>query len=475
MKFPRMIAVLGLTCALLLSSCGSEGTSSFSELMASKKNGAQQSPLTKMPEHMESMYGMEETSDSALTNETYPTLKEVMGDYSGCSLQYPNFEELSVGMLYKGEEHKYCLFDKDGKVHHMFDNDIDIVSGFYNGMCMTAERVMSMEDGTTFRPSYIPADEVLVSYFKNDSGTILWSVKQEDAIEGSKTILTAWDTTDGSVRFQCDTTQPEFVEVNSNPAALYEKMTGGFNNIIYEGGGTYLIKNAGYLGNVEVNIYAGSDEAPEKYNLAVSGGHGTIMYIAVRDGNLESFPEWENIASKRSCYPVLHEGLIFMSAWRNEVNGAEYPAGFYDIHLNRVIDLSEYDVRPISENSEPRFMNGYAVLQLRNPDGVLFWGVMDKNGNWTSQPQKGTIKYVFPTADGVLISTCEENTDLYQTYDQNGAKLQNWDGLQFNGYYGYADEGTTYGSYEVYDGFLYTDLSGHIAKISSSGTFEMLS
>ena len=57
-------------------------------------------------------------------------------------------------------------------------------------------------------------------------------------------------------------------------------------------------------------------------------------------------------------------------------------------------------------------MNGYAVLQLRNPDGVLFWGVMDKNGNWTSQPQKGTIKYVFPTADGVLISTSEENTDM---------------------------------------------------------------
>ena len=82
---------------------------------------------------------------------------------------------------------------------------------------------------------------------------------------------------------------------------------------------------------------------------------------------------------------------------------------------------------------------------------------------------------VFPTADGVLISTCEENTDMYQTYNQNGAKLQNWDGLQFNGYYGYADKKTTYGSYEVYDGFLYTDLSGHIAKISSGGTFEMLS
>ena len=82
MKFPRMIAVLGLTCALraFLSGCGSlEETSSLSELMASKKNGTQQSPLTKMPEHMKDMYGMGETSDSALENETYSTLKEEIG------------------------------------------------------------------------------------------------------------------------------------------------------------------------------------------------------------------------------------------------------------------------------------------------------------------------------------------------------------------------------------------------------------
>lgn len=160
---------------------------------------------------------------SESTDSAYPTLTEVMKEYSGCGLSYPNFEELSVGMLYKGEEHKYCLFDKDGKVHHVFDEDTNVVSGFYNGMCLTGGRVMSTEDGTTFRPSYIPAEEVLVSYFKNDSGTILWSVRQEDTIEGSKTILTAWDTTDGTVRFQCDTTQPAFVKVNSNPSSLYEK------------------------------------------------------------------------------------------------------------------------------------------------------------------------------------------------------------------------------------------------------------
>lgn len=65
MKRIGMIAVLGLMCVLLLNGCGGEENGSFSELMASKKNGAQQSPLTKMPEHMKSMYGLEETSEDA--------------------------------------------------------------------------------------------------------------------------------------------------------------------------------------------------------------------------------------------------------------------------------------------------------------------------------------------------------------------------------------------------------------------------
>lgn len=42
---------------------------------------------------------------SESTDSAYPTLTEVMKEYSGCGLSYPNFEELSVGMLYKGEEH----------------------------------------------------------------------------------------------------------------------------------------------------------------------------------------------------------------------------------------------------------------------------------------------------------------------------------------------------------------------------------
>lgn len=98
-------------------------------------------------------------------------------------------------------------------------------------------------------------------------------------------------------------------------------MTWGFDNIIYENGGTYLIRSAGYLGNVEVNIYAGSNEASEKYNLGISGGNGTIMYIAVRDGNLESFPEWEISLQSAHAIPAFVKGLFLCR--RGEIQDTE--------------------------------------------------------------------------------------------------------------------------------------------------------
>lgn len=64
---------------------------------------------------------------SESTDSAYPTLTEVMKEYSGCGLSYPNFEELSVGMLYKGEEHMAILRKEQGStapVRFMMDTFI---------------------------------------------------------------------------------------------------------------------------------------------------------------------------------------------------------------------------------------------------------------------------------------------------------------------------------------------------------------
>ena len=80
---------------------------------------------------------------------------------------------------------------------------------------MTSTRVMAKEDGTLFRPSYLSNDEIIIRYAKDDDGTLLWTVRREDSIEGTKAIITAWDT-NGEIRFQCDTTRDEFSKMNSD-------------------------------------------------------------------------------------------------------------------------------------------------------------------------------------------------------------------------------------------------------------------
>lgn len=55
---------------------------------------------------------------------------------------------------------------------------------------------------------------------------------------------------------------------------------------------------------------------------------------------------------------------------------------FMIIHLNCIIDLSQYNIQPVTTD-EPRFMNGYAALQMLNPDGVPFWGIIRKDGTWS--------------------------------------------------------------------------------------------
>lgn len=79
---------------------------------------------------------------------------------------------------------------------------------------------------------------------------------------------------------------------------------------------------------------------------------------------------------------------------------------------------------------------------------------------------KGSVRYVYQTADGVLITTCEENTEQWYTYDQTGTKLDEWDRIKFDGSYGYAQDSSSghRGICEVYNGYTYASLNSHVAK-----------
>lgn len=90
----------------------------------------------------------------------------------------------------------------------------------------------------------------------------------------------------------------------------------------------------------------------------------TMPGLRALDDDFNELPEWEAIKSRRSETPVLSEGLIYLDVRRDADDFEDYPSGFYDVHLNQVIDLSQYNIQSIYED-EPRFINGYAVLQMK--------------------------------------------------------------------------------------------------------------
>lgn len=468
MRMAQRLAALGVVAAIVLSGC-SNGKDSYSPVEKEESGQPFQSTSVSASSGVDS----EEPAESV--NTEYPTLKEVAQDYEGCALEYPNMEELSVAWLYNGGEGNFCVFDVDGRVHHVFESGTYIASGFYNGMCMTSTRVMAKEDGTLFRPSYLSNDEIIIRYAKDDDGTLLWTVRREDSIEGTKAIITAWDT-NGEIRFQCDTTRDEFSKMNSD--TVYKDLANNDYDSIgisqafaYCGGSVYRIRSDFYyvFMNIDTEKFFSVRE-PNAYLIQAEGNLmiRTMPGLRALDDDFNELPGWDTIRVRQSG--PLSEGLVYLDG------GQDYPSGFYDVHLNRVVDLSQYNIQSIYED-EPRFINGYAVLQMKNPEGVPFWGVIKRDGTWAAEPQKGSVRYVYQTADGVLITTCEENTEQWYTYDQTGTKLDEWDRIKFDGPYGYAQDSSSghRGIYEVYNGYTYAGLNSHVAKISSDGSYEYLS
>ena len=339
---------------------------------------------TVNPQDGKSVSEQQETivdSEKAAENVTDKmSLLEAVGE-GHVYLTFPNFDELSVGEIRDGQSNKSVLFDAQGMVHHLFEDGSRVVSGYYNGMCLLSNGMMATEDGTQLLVSWLPENEKIIRFAKDEEGVLLWSIKREDGIDGTKVTFTARKM-DSSICFQCDTTQPEFSELNPND--LYETLVnagydmnaeGISTPFIYCGGTLYRVR--GWNGYVFINIANGKLHYISEFNACQIRMENGVMFqtapsIRVLDDDFNELPEWKSIKSQRSGTPVLAEGLIYLDARRDTGEFEKYPSGFYDIHLNCIIDLSQYNIQPVTTD-EPRFMNGYAALQMLNPDVVPFW------------------------------------------------------------------------------------------------------
>lgn len=398
------------------------------------------------------------------------TLADIEAEYGeDVSLRYPNFAELSVGVV--ENTNYYILFDSNGIVHHITGKRIN--SGFYDGMCRLNDEYMMDEAGNTLRPQFLSDGEKLIRYAKDDFGAVLWTVQKVDLLEGSKTTLTAWTST-GEMLAQFDSTQEPFTETSAS--ALYEVLAGG--DLEYQGGYAYRIKqNTQYffldIDTKQVHYRRDGGKYPSVQSdgtYTLSCTYSNFYYTELMDKKWNVLPGWEAMIYKGPGSPVLSEGLIYLDGHINEAHASYYPSGFYDVDLNLFIDLSQYDVQAIYGEC-PRFQNGYAVIQLKNSDDIPFWGVMSKDGTWAFEPRMGKVCSFVPFGDGLFINVESDGGSTgYQTFTETGESLwELWDGIQFSR-----------STYEFCDDFLYIQVWDgdynhlHIIKAERNGAYTYL-
>ena len=175
-----------------------------------------------------------------------------------------------------------------------------------------------------------------------------------------------------------------------------------------------------------------------------------MPYVRMIDSAGNTLHEWDDIVSKLEGNPVMSDGLVYFEGFVNVAGGKKFPAGFYDSSLNMMIDMSQYDIKAVYQG-EPRFINGYAAIQLTNPGEVPFYGVMTKDGKWTFEPQKGVLKGIYPYGDGLILSVVSDpDSQNYSAYNERGENLgEVWNHIHFP-VYGYVAT-----PYECLDGTLY--------------------
>lgn len=438
------------------------------------------------------------TEESPSSNKVHDANESIRGLFGEMqvSVAFPNFEELSVGRTIEdADTNYYFLFNKEGNVtFYMAAKDGYMTSGFFDGMCMVKfPSGTSMIDavGKPFKPAFLNKNDEIIYYGKDTTGVTLWTVRREDLIDGSNTILTAWSS-NGEIKFQCDSNTSDLL-AEFGAKELYDKLLNYQDTnyaLQYQGGAEYsfghsYISRGLYCGiNINgksVHELDGGVWFENGWGL-ISSSSGNMAYVSLMDekGNIQS--GWNSLMY--SLKGPLSEGLFFLQGEENKIDGKEYPAGFYDINLKPKIDLSKYHVLPVA-NEGPRFINGYAVLQLENDDHIKFWGVIDKNGNWTVAPQKGKLINIIPSISNLIIRV--EDVDIkgmYTVYDALGTDLSSkWASYIPSMYNGYADMSECfnyYGEPEVHQDEMYMcvhtmpEYKGRIIKINKDGEIRIV-
>ena len=138
---------------------------------------------------------------------------------------------------------------------------------------------------------------------------------------------------------------------------------------------------------------------------AASLTHVLSFDFSQRQFNQESFASMDDSGNDMTHRVPLIRWMA--ESVQENTDGLIYDNGmnaFVDKDWNKVIDLSEYT---FPDDFMPVFTDGYAFLLVKNPDGDLYYTVIEKDGTRVFEPQKwdGSTKvYARVTGDRFLVS-----------------------------------------------------------------------
>ena len=99
------------------------------------------------------------------------------------------------------------------------------------------------------------------------------------------------------------------------------------------------------------------------------------------------------MAKPLSCHAYVSTVLLYIPKGCFLHTLSNIKPGFYDISGNRVIDLSEYDIKTGSYMEDlgalvPYFENGKATIRFANNAGSIFQVDIDQTGAFLGEPEK---------------------------------------------------------------------------------------
>lgn len=182
--------------------------------------------------------------------------------------------------------------------------------------------------------------------------------------------------------------------------------------------------NTGTEVDLEVNPFAElhgpfSEEGiltiSDRNNVSLIDTEGNIIYQFPSNGKLLDV----------GCFS---DGLVYIDK------------AFYNINGEKVIDLNTYNVCEKQNVNNyywngykgfgwPYFKNGYACMNIKNPDGVLYAAVINRNGDFMFEPVRGEMLLQEIMNDVVFIK--KENSTEESCYNLRGEEVWS-NGYWFN-------------------------------------------